>query len=88
MAACVITLRWNDNIGSQVSVTLMSHRQEGIICILVIASCGFAAGILFRFVVSALAYICLVVPVTIAIVAAAALRFRQVNELNSLNAIQ
>ena len=85
MAACVITLRWKDTVGSQVvSATLMSHRMEGIICITVIATCGFAAGILFRYVVSALAYLFLIVPIAIAVLAAAALQFRQVSEYNSL----
>nr|GEW35209.1 cationic amino acid transporter 9, chloroplastic-like [Tanacetum cinerariifolium] len=78
VAACVITLRWKNNIGSQVSASLMSHRMEGMICITVIAACGFAAGILFRYVVSSLAYLFLIVPVTIAVLAASALRFRQV----------
>ncbi|PWA79311.1 amino acid/polyamine transporter I, Cationic amino acid transporter [Artemisia annua] len=78
VAACVITLRWKNNIGSQVSASLMSHRMEGMICITVIAACGFAAGILFRYVVSGLAYLFLIVPVTIAVLAASALRFRQV----------
>ncbi|KAI7737928.1 hypothetical protein M8C21_027394 [Ambrosia artemisiifolia] len=39
VAACVITLRWKDNIVSQVSAPSMSHRLEGIICITVIACC-------------------------------------------------
>lgn len=77
VAACVIRLRWKDDIGIQISSTLVSHRHEGIICITVIAFSGFAAGILFRYVVSALAYIFLVIPVLIAILATAALRFRQ-----------
>ncbi|KAI3804243.1 hypothetical protein L1987_25639 [Smallanthus sonchifolius] len=77
VAACVITLRWKNNIGSQISATSMSHRLEGIICITVIACCGFTAGILFRYTVSPFAYIFLVVPITFAILATAALRFRQ-----------
>ncbi|KAK1430371.1 hypothetical protein QVD17_13053 [Tagetes erecta] len=77
VAACVITLCWKDNIGSQVSATFIPHRLEGIICITVIACCGFTAGILFRYVVSPFAYIFLALPIAIAILAAAALRFRQ-----------
>ncbi|KAK9058973.1 hypothetical protein SSX86_021591 [Deinandra increscens subsp. villosa] len=77
VAACVITLRWKDRIGGQISATSMSHRQEGIICITMIACCGFAAGILFRYVVSPFAYIFLIIPITIAALAAAALQFRQ-----------
>ncbi|XP_071691180.1 cationic amino acid transporter 9, chloroplastic-like [Rutidosis leptorrhynchoides] len=78
VAACVITLRWNENISSQVSTAYTSRRTEGILCITVIASCGFAAGILFRYVVSALAYIFLTIPVAISLLAVLALRFRQV----------
>ncbi|CAH1412195.1 unnamed protein product [Lactuca virosa] len=80
VAACVITLRWKDNIGNQISSSILvsvTHRQEGIICIVVIASCGFAAGIVFRYVVSALAFIFLIIPIAIALLATAALRFCQ-----------
>lgn len=80
VAACVITLRWKDNIGNQISSSMLvsvTHRQEGIICIVVIASCGFAAGIVFRYVVSALSFIFLIIPIAIALLATAALRFRQ-----------
>ncbi|KAM0030605.1 putative amino acid/polyamine transporter I, cationic amino acid transporter [Helianthus debilis subsp. tardiflorus] len=82
VAACVITLRWkdNDDISSemtQVTATYMSHRLEGIICITVIACCGFTTGIIFRYVVSPFAYIFLIIPIIIAILATAALRFRQ-----------
>lgn len=83
VAACVITLRWKDNIGSQVAATFLPHRLEGIICITVIACCGFTAGILFRYVVSSFAYIFLVLPITVAILAAAALRYRQVKQIDS-----
>ncbi|CAI9277859.1 unnamed protein product [Lactuca saligna] len=80
VAACVITLRWKDNIGNQISSSMLvsvTHRQEGIICIVVIAFCGFAAGIVFRYVVSALAFIFLIIPIAIALLATAALQFRQ-----------
>lgn len=87
VAACVITLRWKDNVGSQVLTTFMSHRMEGIICITVIAACGFAAGILFRYVVSSLAYIFLIIPVAIAMLAVSALQFRQVREIDYLFSI-
>ncbi|KAI3756806.1 hypothetical protein L1987_56629 [Smallanthus sonchifolius] len=77
VAACVITFRWKNDDGSQISTTSMSHRLEGIICITVIACCGFTAGFLFRYSVSPFAYIFLIVPVTFAILVTAALRFRQ-----------
>lgn len=71
MAACVMTLRWDD---SQVS-----KRMEGITCIIVIACCGFVAGILYRYSVSTLADIFLILPIAMAIFAAAGLQFRQVS---------
>ncbi|XP_076888861.1 cationic amino acid transporter 9, chloroplastic-like [Bidens hawaiensis] len=77
VAACVITLRWKDSIGSQISSTSMPRRGEGIICITVIACCGFGAGILFRIIVSPFAYIFLIIPIVIAILATTALRLRQ-----------
>ncbi|KAI3681269.1 hypothetical protein L6452_36059 [Arctium lappa] len=78
VAACVMTLRWEDKVDTHVSTISTSKRMEGITCITVIACCGFAAGILYRYSVSALAYIFLILPIAIAILAAAALQFRQV----------
>ncbi|KAJ9565445.1 hypothetical protein OSB04_001411 [Centaurea solstitialis] len=79
VAACVMTLRWEDKVDdTNVSTILASKRMEGITCITVIASCGFAAGILYRYSDSTLVNIFLILPVAIAIVAAAALQFRQV----------
>nr|XP_043621916.1 cationic amino acid transporter 9, chloroplastic-like [Erigeron canadensis]XP_043621917.1 cationic amino acid transporter 9, chloroplastic-like [Erigeron canadensis] len=78
VAACVMTLRWDDNVDTQVSTISMSKRTEGITCITVIACCGFAAGILYRYGVSTFAYVFLIVPVLIAILAAANLQFRLV----------
>ncbi|KAL4567214.1 hypothetical protein LXL04_022790 [Taraxacum kok-saghyz] len=79
VAACVISLRWKDDIGNRISSTtlVLSHRHEGIICIVVVACCGFCGGILFRFLVSPLAYISIVIPVSIAVLATVSLRFRQ-----------
>ncbi|PWA58186.1 Amino acid/polyamine transporter I [Artemisia annua] len=78
VAACVMTLRLDDKVDTQISTTSMSKRTEGITCITVIACCGFAAGILYRYGVSTLAYTFLVLPIAIAILAAAGLQFRQV----------
>lgn len=80
VAACVMALRWdnNNNIDTQHSTNLMSKRTEGITCITVIAFCGFTAGILYRYGGSTLAYIFLILPLAIAILAAASLHFRQV----------
>ncbi|XP_024962850.1 cationic amino acid transporter 9, chloroplastic-like isoform X2 [Cynara cardunculus var. scolymus] len=78
VAACVMTLRWEDKIDTHVSTISMSKRIEGITCITVIACCGLAAGIFYRYSVSTLANIFLILPIAIAIVAAAVLQFRQV----------
>ncbi|GKB67443.1 cationic amino acid transporter 9, chloroplastic-like protein [Tanacetum coccineum] len=71
VAACVLTLRLDDKVDTQISTTSMSKRTEGITCITVIACCGFAAGILYRYGASSLAYTFIVLPVAIAILAAA-----------------
>ncbi|GFQ06548.1 cationic amino acid transporter 9 chloroplastic [Phtheirospermum japonicum] len=60
---------------SQLSTRWMSNRAEGIIYLLAIACCGFAAGVLFRYDAS---YYFLIVPSLLAIVSAAALCLRQV----------
>lgn len=77
-----MTLRWDNKSDTQVSTTSMSKRTEGITCIIVIACSGFAAGILYRYGVSTLAYIFLILPVVIAILAAADLQFRHVSGVN------
>ncbi|XP_023756464.1 cationic amino acid transporter 9, chloroplastic [Lactuca sativa] len=82
VAACVITLRLDDNIdiniNTQLSTNSMSKRTDCITSIIVIAFCGFTTGILYRFGGSTLAYIFLILPLAIAILAAANLQFRQV----------
>ncbi|XP_059651635.1 cationic amino acid transporter 9, chloroplastic isoform X2 [Cornus florida] len=75
VSACVVTLRWRDKAASQVSRKWISNRQEGVICLIVIAATGFAAGVLYRFSAS---FIFLVVAVVIAIFASAVLYRRQV----------
>ncbi|XP_008798783.2 cationic amino acid transporter 9, chloroplastic isoform X1 [Phoenix dactylifera] len=74
VSACVITLRWKDKVGSQGSRMCISSWHEGIISLVVVACCGFGAGICYRFGGS---FIFLVVAIVIAILAAAALHFRQ-----------
>lgn len=74
----MISLRWKDKKTRQVSERCLSNRGEGIICIIVIACCGFAAGVLYRFGAS---FIFLIVVLVIAILAASALQFRQVTEI-------
>ncbi|KAI3765622.1 hypothetical protein L2E82_15661 [Cichorium intybus] len=78
-AACVITVRWNDNDDYDVDTRVSTiSRMKGITCIIVIASCGFAAGILFRYSGSTLAYMFLILPSVIAVLAVADLQFGQV----------
>lgn len=76
VAACVVTLRWNDKTASQVSTRWTSAWQEGVIGLLIIAGCGFSAGLLYRMDAS-LFY--LLVPAVIAIFASIALYIRQVS---------
>lgn len=76
VSACVVTMRWKDTASSQASVRRISSRAEGIIYILAIACCGFAAGLIYRFDAS---FIFLIVAAVIAICSAAALYMRQVS---------
>ncbi|CAM0944967.1 unnamed protein product [Alopecurus aequalis] len=75
VSACVITLRWSDKATNSRSLGSMSVWQEGVLCIVTVALCGFVAGISYRF-SYAIAFI--VVAFLIAIVASFALQFRQV----------
>ncbi|KAH6817761.1 cationic amino acid transporter 9 [Perilla frutescens var. frutescens] len=70
VSACVVTLRWKD----KTSTRWISNRAEGIICLIAIACCGFATGILFRFGAS---FAFLIVASVIAVFAAATLYLRQ-----------
>lgn len=81
VSACVVTLRWTDKPASQVSTRWISRRAEGIVCLLTIACCGFAAGIFYRFGVS---FVFMIVATVIAICCSAALYLRQVSLLLSL----
>ncbi|KAJ9188525.1 hypothetical protein P3X46_003877 [Hevea brasiliensis] len=75
VSACVVTLRWKDKAVSQVSSRWTSAWQEGVICLIIVACCGFAAGLFFRYGASV---VFLVIAIVIAVLAAAALYFRQV----------
>ncbi|XP_051146170.1 cationic amino acid transporter 9, chloroplastic-like isoform X2 [Andrographis paniculata] len=76
VSACVVTLRWkNKPSSSQASTWCISRRTEGILYLIGIASCGFVAGILFRFDVS---FFFLIPVAVLAIISAAALYIRQV----------
>ncbi|XP_051132807.1 cationic amino acid transporter 9, chloroplastic [Andrographis paniculata] len=75
VSACVITLRWNDKASNQASTERISKRREGIVCLVGIACCGFAAGVFYRF--DAL-FVFPVLATAIAIFCAAAVYLRQV----------
>lgn len=77
VSACVVSLRWKDKIPDRASTRWISKRTEGIINLLAIACCGFAAGALFRFGAS---FVFLIVATVMAIFSAAALYLRQVSQ--------
>ncbi|KAK3011733.1 hypothetical protein RJ639_012643 [Escallonia herrerae] len=74
VSACVVALRWKDKSASQYPTRWISKRGEGITCLIVIACCGFATGLLYRFSAS---FIFAIVAIVIAILAVASLYFRQ-----------
>ncbi|GER31171.1 cationic amino acid transporter, partial [Striga asiatica] len=63
------------SVGSLFSARWISNRVEGIICLLLVAGCGFAAGAIFRF---GSTYFFMIVPTVLAIFFAVALHLRQV----------
>ncbi|CAN4087145.1 unnamed protein product [Withania somnifera] len=75
VSASVVTLRWKDRTACQVFGNSISSRAEGLICLITVVCCGFAAGVFYRFGAS---FVFLIVAVVIAIFAAAALHLRQV----------
>lgn len=76
VSACVITLRWNDKTTSCRSLGNMSIWQEGVLCLVIIALCGFVAGMCYRF---SYAIAFMIIALLIAVAAGFALQFRQVN---------
>ncbi|CAH9117999.1 unnamed protein product [Cuscuta europaea] len=75
VSACVVSLRLKDMTASPVSAVRISKKDEEIICLILLACSGFAAGVFYRFGASV---IFLTVAGLTAIVATAALHFRQV----------
>ncbi|RZC86686.1 hypothetical protein C5167_030036 [Papaver somniferum] len=75
VSACVVTLRWKEKASSQFSTKWISSRQEGIICLGVVALSGFTAGLCYRFNAS---FIFMIVAAVVAVISACALHFRQV----------
>ncbi|RXH93375.1 hypothetical protein DVH24_013951 [Malus domestica] len=72
VAACVVSLRFKDKAANEVS---SSAWREGVICLFIVACGGFGAGVCYRFSAS---IVFLVLTVVVAILALAALCFRQV----------
>ena len=75
MAACVLSLRFEENSPNDASARWCSKWAEGVIWLVVLACCGFGAGVLYRFGAS---YFFLIIPLVIALVALVALYIRQV----------
>ncbi|KAF8370226.1 hypothetical protein HHK36_031731 [Tetracentron sinense] len=75
VSACVVTLRWKDKSASQVSTRWTSSWQEGVICLVTVACCGFGAGLSYRYNAS---FIFLVAAILIAVLAVLGLCYRQV----------
>ncbi|KAL8142252.1 hypothetical protein V2J09_015284 [Rumex salicifolius] len=74
VAACLVSLRFDEKYGNKVSGK-WSRWSEGVVCLVVISCCGFAAGAIYRFHAS---YYFMVIPLVIAIFGASLLYFRQV----------
>ncbi|GMH22368.1 hypothetical protein Nepgr_024211 [Nepenthes gracilis] len=75
VAACVVTLRFEDKSANQAACGWSSRWVEGVICLVTVACCGFSAGVIYRFGAS---YFFLAIPIVIAIVLSAALYLRHV----------
>ncbi|VAI47680.1 unnamed protein product [Triticum turgidum subsp. durum] len=75
VSACVITLRWSDKATNSRSLGKFSIWQEGVFCLVIVALCGFIAGISYRFSYS-IAFI--IIAFLIATVGSFSLLFRQV----------
>ncbi|KAK6918645.1 Cationic amino acid transporter, C-terminal [Dillenia turbinata] len=48
VAASVVTLRWKDKTATGVPIKGISSWMEGVISLILLALCGFAAGLIFR----------------------------------------
>ncbi|KAK3158631.1 hypothetical protein QOZ80_2AG0139620 [Eleusine coracana subsp. coracana] len=75
VSACVITLRWNDKATSRRSLGSLTTWQEGVLCLVIVAVCGFVAGLCYRYNYS---IVLMVVAFLIAVAASFTLQFRQV----------
>lgn len=75
VAACVLSLRFEEKSTHQASARWCSKWAEGVLWLVLLAFCGFGAGVIYRFGAS---YYFLIIPVVIALVALVALYVRQV----------
>ncbi|XP_047342034.1 cationic amino acid transporter 9, chloroplastic-like [Impatiens glandulifera] len=75
VAACLVSLRWRDKTVHNLYGRSISSRGEGILCLVVIAFSGFAAGVLYRFNASVFS---MIVAAVIGAFATAALYWRHV----------
>ncbi|GAB4861968.1 Cationic amino acid transporter 9, chloroplastic [Ancistrocladus abbreviatus] len=75
VAACVVSLRFEDKSANQASGSWSTRWEEGVVCLVVIACCGFSAGGIYRF---GAPYLFLILPILIAIASCAALYVRHV----------
>lgn len=76
VAACVVAIRWKPKSGNDGSTRGTSARLEGTCCLLIIALCGFGAGVCYRYNGS---FIIVLLAGFIAIFALSALYWRQVS---------
>lgn len=74
VSACVVTLRWKDDKTVEVSQRRISAWHEGVISLVLVAGCGFAAGVSYRF---GSPIMFPVIAGVIAVLAISALYFRQ-----------
>ncbi|KAJ4955877.1 hypothetical protein NE237_012660 [Protea cynaroides] len=74
VSACVVSLRWKDKASNPASSRWISNRQEGVICLVLVACSGFGAGLCYRYD----ALIWLLAPIVTGILAAVSLFYRQV----------
>ncbi|KAL9270780.1 Cationic amino acid transporter 9, chloroplastic-like protein, partial [Drosera capensis] len=73
VAACVVVLRFVEKTGNQAPFRWSSRGVQGVLCLVSVALCGFATGVIYRFNAQ---YYFLAIPISIAIAASAALYFR------------
>lgn len=74
VSACVVTLRWKEKAEIRDTRKWISSWTEGVLCLMIVACCGFAAGAFYRFSAS---FIFMIVAAIIAIFSVAALYYRQ-----------